>query len=93
MDSPKRMAKSIIGANDWMGPVPVDTDELAEPAPLEHSDDHAVAGADRQQVHDRRLDRHEHRAEHHEQQQERKPDDDAHEQRQPPAAEMLVRSL
>ena len=46
-------------------------DEALAPAPLEHGDDHAVGGADRQQVHDRRLERHQHRAEHDHQQQER----------------------
>src|SRR3712207_8508600 len=46
-------------------PRAVDADELAEPAPLEHSHDHAVGGADREQVHHRRLQRHEDRSEEH----------------------------
>ena len=53
------------------------------PAPLEHRDDHAVGGADRQQVHDRGLERHEDRAEHDHQQQERQHDHRADEPRQP----------
>ena len=45
------MAKSIIGTQASMGP-PLDADDAADPAPLEHGHHHAVGGADRQQVHD-----------------------------------------
>ena len=51
-------------------PFLADADELLAPAPLEDRDDHAVRGADRQQVHDRGLERHEDRSEHRHQQQE-----------------------
>ena len=47
-----------------------DADEVLHPAPLEDRDDHAVGGADRQQVHDHGLERHEQRSEHEHQQHE-----------------------
>jgi hypothetical protein len=60
--------------------VVVDTEQTAAPSPLEHGDDHAVGGADGQQVHDSCLERNQDRAEHHHQQQERQEDDGADEQ-------------
>ena len=83
----------IIGRNGLIGTVWSRPISAAAPAPLEHRDDHAVGGADRQQVHDRRLERHEHRAEHHHQQQERQPDDGADEQRQTRAARRSLMSM
>ena len=77
------MANMIIGRNGLIGTVLCEADQLVAPAPLEHGDDHAVGGADRQQVHDRGLERHEHRPEHDHQQQERQADDGADEERQP----------
>ena len=64
------MAKSIIGMNGSIGAGSTPMMSL-RPAPLEDRDDHAVGGADRQQVHDHGLERHEQRAEHRHQQQER----------------------
>ena len=64
------MANSIIGTNGSIG-APFDAEQAAAPAPLEHGDDDAVGGADREQVHDHRLERHEQRPEHDHQQQER----------------------
>ena len=45
--------------------------DVAQPAPLEQRDHHAVRGADREQVHEHGLQRHEQRPEHEHQQQER----------------------
>ena len=59
----------------------VDADQLHAPAPLEDGDEDAVGGADRQQVHDHRLERHEHAAEHGHQQQEAEQQHDADQQR------------
>ena len=56
--------------------------EVAEPAPLEQRHDDAVGGADRQQVHDHGLERHEQRPEHDHQQQERQREHGAEEVRQ-----------
>ena len=78
------MANIIIGTNGSMGPA-ADADDAAEPAPLEHGHDDAVGGADRQQVHDHGLERHEQRAEHHHQQQERQRQHGDEEVRQPRA--------
>jgi hypothetical protein len=64
------MANSIIGTNGSIG-AGLDAGDAVEPTPLEHGDDHAVGGADRQQVHDHRLQRHQQRPEHRHQQQER----------------------
>ena len=55
---------------------------LRAPAPLEHRDDDAVGGADRQQVHHDRLQRHEQAAEHDHEQQERQQQHRADEDRQ-----------
>ena len=49
----------------------VDADEVGAPAPLEDRDEHAVGRADRQDVHDDGLERHEERSEDHHQEQER----------------------
>ena len=59
-----------------------DADEVLHPAPLEDRDDDAVGGADRQQVHDDGLERHEQRAEHGHQEQERQSEHGAEEERQ-----------
>ena len=61
----------------------LDVEQAAAPAPLEHGDDDAVGGADRQQVHDHGLERHQQRAEHHHQQQERQAEHGGEEPRQP----------
>ena len=60
----------------------VQPDQLGAPAPLEHRDEHAVGGGDRQQVHERGLERDEDRPEHDHQQQERHRHDGGDEQRQ-----------
>ena len=62
--------------------VAVDAEQRRAPAPLEDRDDHAVGGADRQQVEDGRRQRHPDRAEHRHQQQDREADDDRDEHRQ-----------
>ena len=54
------MAKNIIGAKVSMGPG-CEAGDVAEPAPLHDGDGDAVGGADRQQVHDHGLERHEQR--------------------------------
>ena len=61
----------------------VQPDELVAPTPLEHRDEHAVGGGDRQQVHEGGLERDEDRAEHDHQQQERHRHDGGDEDRQP----------
>ena len=63
----------------------VDADQARAPAPLEHRDDDAVRGTDRQQVHDDGLERHEQRPEHDHQQQEAEHEDRADQERQPVA--------
>ena len=68
-----------------IGTVASKPDEVLTPAPLEDHDHDAVGGADAQQVHQRGLQGHEHRAEHQREQQERQQDDCADEQRKPVA--------
>ena len=53
------MANSIIGI-ERLDRRRRDADDVAQPAPLEEGDDDAVGRADRQQVHDHGLERHEH---------------------------------
>ena len=63
----------------------------AAPAPLEDHDEHAVRRADAEQVHQRRLERHQHRAEDDREQQEREQHDGGDEPRKPvlhPVAEV-----
>ncbi len=60
----------------------IDTEHAAEPSPLEDHHHHAVGGADRQQVHDDGLERHEHAAEDDEQQHEAQQEHTADEPRQ-----------
>ena len=76
------IANIIIGMNGAIGPVLL-MPTTCEPAPLEHRDDDAERRPDRQQVHDHRLERDEHAAEHHEQEQEAERQDCADEERQP----------
>ena len=72
-----------IGMNDTIGTVDSSPIRLAPPAPLEDHHEHAVGRADAQQVQQRRLQRHQDRAEHDHQQQERQQHHGADEQRQP----------
>ena len=65
-----------------IGPVLSTPMMLASPAPLEDGDDDPEGGADAEQVHHDRLQRHQHRAEDDHQQQRREQDDDADEERQ-----------
>ena len=76
------MANSIIGTHGSIGRR-LHAGEVAEPAPLEQGDHDAVGRADRQQVHDHGLERHQQRAEHDHQQQERQHQHGAEEDRQP----------
>ena len=62
--------------------------DVAEPAPLHDGDGDAVGGADRQQVHDHGLQRHEQRSEHHHHQQERHQQHRQEEVRHPRAEEV-----
>ena len=64
------------------GPGLLDAEDAVPPSPLEHGDDHAVRGADRQQVHDHGLQRDEQAAEHGHQQQEAEHEHRADEDRQ-----------
>ena len=59
----------------------VDADQAHAPAPLEDGDEDAVGGADRQQVHDHGLQRHENTSEHSHQQDEAEQQHDADEHR------------
>src|SRR5207245_6902305 len=61
----------------------LDAEEAAQPAPLEDGDHYAVGRADREQVHDHGLQRHEEAAEHGHQQQEAQHEHGADEDRQP----------
>ena len=76
------MAKINTGAHASIGASLADADQARTPAPLEHRDDDAVRGADRQQVHDHGLERHEQAAEHEHQQEERQHQHRADEDRQ-----------
>ena len=58
-----------MGTQISIGPG-LDTREVAEPAPLEERDNHAVGRSDRQQVHDHCLERNQERPEHDRQQDE-----------------------
>ena len=60
-----------IGSHGRDAAVRVEVEQALAPAPLEDGDEHAVGGADREQVEDDRLDRDHDRAERDEQQQER----------------------
>ena len=75
------MANRNIGTHASIGPDLVDADQVHAPAPLEDGDEDAVGGADRQQVHDHGLERHEQAAEHRHQQQEAEQQHDADQQR------------
>ena len=61
---------------------PVDADQVLRPAPLEDRDHDPVGRADRQQVDDHRLERHQEAAEHQHQQQERQHQHRGHDQRE-----------
>ena len=61
----------------------VHPDHLLAPSPLEDHDDDAVRGADGEEVHDHRFQRHEEAAEHRHQEQEAEQEDRADEQRHP----------
>ena len=82
MDNPKVMANSIIGAS-------LDGGRLADPKTSinqphwKMADDDAVGRADRQQVHDHRLEWHQQTSENDHQQQEAEDQDRTDEQRQP----------
>ena len=52
-----------------------------EPTPLEHGNDDAIGGADRKQVHDDGLERHEQRPEHDHQEKERQAENGTEEDR------------
>ena len=66
-------------------PFLADAHRALHPTPLEDRDDHAVGGADRQQVHDHGLQRHEQRSEHEHQQDEAQQQDRDEHVRQAPA--------
>ena len=49
------MANSIIGAQASIGPFAAEADEAVADAPLEHGDQRAERGGDREHVHDHGL--------------------------------------
>ena len=76
------MANNIIGRKLSIGPA-AHAEEVGAVALLEHRHQHAVRGADRQQVHDDGLQRHQQRTEHDQQEQEAEQQDERDEVRQP----------
>ncbi len=88
MDSPEQDGEQHHRGERLDRSGPVHADQFVQPAPLEHGDNHAVGRADRQQVHQRGLDRDENGPEHDKQQQERQADHDRHEHREPSAEDV-----
>ena len=77
------MAKRNIGIHASIGPLRSTPISLRRPTPLEDRHEYAVGRADREQVHDHGLERHEQAAEHGHQQQEAEQQHDAEQPRHP----------